>query len=80
MKEQRIYLADLNTWYNSSMELDNVIECAESQGCVWTLEQFVRQFNNGEMGVCNLLADSKGDVVMAVATVEDGVIVEGVVR
>lgn len=71
MKEIRMYLADLSSWYNSSTELDNIMECAESQGTVWSLQQFVEQFNNGEEPLCEMLADVNGDVVMKACLFDD---------
>ena len=61
MAQTKIYIADLSTWYSSSSELDNVMECAESQGTVFTLDEFINNFNNGEL--TNLLIGD--DVVMA---------------
>ena len=61
MAQTKIYIADLSTWYSSSSELDNVMECAESQGTVFTLDEFIDNFNNGEL--TNLLIGD--DVVMA---------------
>ena len=61
MAQIKIYIADLSTWYSSSSELDNVMECAESQGTVFTLDEFIDNFNNGEL--TNLLIGD--DVVMA---------------
>ena len=61
MAQTKIYIADLSTWYSSSSELDNVMECAESQGTVFTLDEFIDNFNKGEL--TNLLIGD--DVVMA---------------
>lgn len=71
MKEIRIYLADMGSWYCTSSKIENVMECAESQGTVWTLAEFVQQFNDGEEPLCSLLADVTCDVVMKAVLFED---------
>ena len=49
MAEIRVCIADLDNWYSNSLDIDNIIECAESQGTVMTLNTFCKQFNNGEL-------------------------------
>ena len=66
MKETRVFVADLSSWYNSSTEEENIMDCAESQGTSYTLTGFVKAWNNGEI-------DSTGDqTVICMADVEDG--------
>lgn len=49
MTEIRICIADLDNWYSNSSDIDNIIECAESQGTVMTIPTFCKQFNDGEL-------------------------------
>jgi len=49
--EIRVYICDSATWYNSEPQADieNAMDCAEAQGTVLTLPEFIRQFNGGEL-------------------------------
>ena len=53
-KEIRIYVADGDSYYKNidpDSDIEDVMDCAESQGTVFTLGEFVRQFNNGEINL-----------------------------
>ena len=53
MTEIRVYLADMATKYyrdlGTTAPIEEVIECAESQGNVMTLPAFIDLFNKGEL-------------------------------
>ena len=51
-QEIRVYVANGDTWYqnlNPESNIDDVMECAESQGTVMLLPRFIKMFNNGEL-------------------------------
>jgi hypothetical protein len=68
--EIRIYVCDSEDWYCSTpnADIDMAMECAESQGTVYTLGEFIRQFNEGELTI-DL---SKNSVTLSCAEFEDG--------
>lgn len=68
-KEIRVYICDSESWYNStpSANIEDAMDCAESQGTVLTLPEFIRQFNDGEL--TELL--SKNTVTISMAEFED---------
>ena len=49
--EIRVYICDSESWYNSTpnADIEDAMDCAESQGTVMTLPTFIQQFNNGEL-------------------------------
>ena len=54
MIETRVYLADSTTWYKNldvDSDIEDIMECAESQGTVYSLEGFEKAFNTGELQV-----------------------------
>ena len=75
--EIRVYICDSESWYNSTpnADIDSAMECAESQGTVLTLPEFIRQFNDGEL--TELL--SKNTVTINMAEFNDGEFVKEIV-
>lgn len=49
MIETRICIADLSKWKNNSHDIENIIECAESQETVMALETFIAKIQNAEL-------------------------------
>ena len=52
MKEIRVYLADSNTYYKNldgASDMEDIMDCAEAQGSVYSLPNFIRAFNAGEV-------------------------------
>lgn len=52
--EIRVYVADSTDWYSNldgDSEIGDVMDCAEAQGTVFTLPNFIRAFNNGEINL-----------------------------
>ena len=50
--EIRVYIANSDTWYQNidpQGDIEDVMDCAESQGTVMTLPKFIEMFNNGEL-------------------------------
>ena len=70
MTEIRVYICDSEDWYCDApnADIEMAMDCAESQGTVLTLPEFIRQFNNGEL--TNLL--EKNTVTINMAEFEDG--------
>ena len=64
MEDIRVYVANSDSWYKNldgESDLDDVMDCAEAQGTVYTLPNFVRAFNNGEVDL------SGGNTVLRIA-------------
>ena len=54
MAETRVYLADSTTWYknlDTNSDLEDIMECAETQGTVYSLQGFEKAFNEGTLDV-----------------------------
>ena len=54
MAETRVYLADSTTWYKNldiNSDLEDIMECAESQGTVYSLQGFEKAFNEGTLSI-----------------------------
>ena len=68
-KEIRVYICDSETWYNSTpnADIEDAMDCAESQGTVMTLPTFIQRFNDGEL--TELL--SKNTVTISMAEFEE---------
>ena len=68
-KEIRVYICDSETWYNSTpnADIEDAMDCAESQGTVMTLPMFVNQFNGGVLN--DLL--NKDTVTISMAEFKD---------
>ena len=52
MEEIRVFIADSTDYYmnlDGETPIENVMECAEAQGNVMTLETFIDLFNKGEL-------------------------------
>ena len=67
MKEIRVYLADSNTYYKNldgESDMEDIMDCAEAQGSVYSLPNFIRAFNAGEVTLTE-------DTVMRMAEYED---------
>ena len=67
MKEIRVYLADSNTYYKNldgESDMEDIMDCAEAQGSVYSLPNFIRAFNAGEVTFTE-------DTVMRMAEYED---------
>lgn len=67
MKEIRVYLADSNTYYKNldgESDMEDIMDCAEAQGNVYSLPNFIRAFNAGEVTLTE-------DTVMRMAEYED---------
>ena len=50
--EIRVYVADSTDYYmnlDGQSDIENVMDCAEAQGNVMTLETFIDLFNKGEL-------------------------------
>lgn len=49
--EIRVYICDSESWYCSTpnADIEMAMECAETQGTVLSLPEFIRQFNDGEL-------------------------------
>ena len=64
-KEIRVYICDSEDWYcdTPNADIEMAMDCAESQGTVLTLPEFIRQFNNGELA--NLLEKNTVTISMA---------------
>ena len=75
--EIRVYICDSESWYNSTpnADIEDAMECAETQGTVLTLPEFIRQFNDGEL--TELL--SKNTVTINMAEFNDGEFVKEIV-
>ena len=67
--EIRVYICDSESWYNSTpnADIEDAMDCAEAQGTVMTLPEFVRQFN---VGVLNDLLN-KDTVTISMAEFKD---------
>lgn len=53
-EEIRIYVADGDSYYkdiDGEGDIEDIMDCAESQGTVFTLPEFIKQFNNGEVNL-----------------------------
>ena len=53
-KEIRIYIADSTDFYRNidiDSDAEDIMDCAESIGTVYSLGEFIRQFNEGELTV-----------------------------
>ena len=63
--EIRVFICDSEDWYCSTpnADIEDAMDCAESQGTVLTLPEFIRQFNNGEL--TNLLEKNTVTINMA---------------
>jgi hypothetical protein len=68
-KEIRVFICDSESWYNSTpnADIEDAMDCAESQGTVLTLPEFIKQFNDGEL--TDLL--SKNTVTINMAEFEE---------
>ena len=54
MVETRVYLADSTTWYKNldiNSDLEDIMECAETQGTAYSLQGFEKAFNEGTLDV-----------------------------
>ena len=70
MAETRVYLVDSTQWYmniDMNTPIDDIMECAETLGTVYSLEGFEKAFNEGTLGVD--LSDN--NVVLRFITVGD---------
>lgn len=50
--EIRVYVADSTDYYmnlDGQSDIENIMDCAEAQGNVMTLETFIDLFNKGEL-------------------------------
>lgn len=54
MKEIRVFVADSTDYYmniDGKSDIVDVMNCAEDLGTVYTLPNFIKQFNNGEVNL-----------------------------
>lgn len=67
--EIRVFICDSESWYSDTpnADIEDAMDCAESQGKVMTLPAFINQFNNGELA--ELLA--KDTVTLSMAEFKD---------
>lgn len=67
--EIRVYICDSEFWYNSTpnADIEDAMDCAETQGTVMTLPEFIRQFNGGVLN--DLL--NKDTVTISMAEFKD---------
>ena len=77
-KEIRVFICDSEDWYcdTPNADIEMAMDCAESQGTVLTLPEFIRQFNNGEL--TNLL--NKSTVTISMAEFEGGEFIREIVQ
>jgi hypothetical protein len=63
--EIRVFICDSEFWYSDTpnADIEDAMDCAESQGTVMTLPTFIEQFNNGELA--NLLNKDTVTISMA---------------
>ena len=70
MAETRVYLADSTTWYKNldiNSDLEDIMECAETQGTVYSLQGFEKAFNEGTLSID--LSDT--NVILKFVTIGD---------
>ena len=69
--EIRVFICDSESWYSDTpnADIEDAMECAETQGTVMTLPTFIEQFNNGEL--TELLSKNTVTISMAEFT-DDG--------
>ena len=54
MAETKIYLADSTTWYknlDTNSDIEDIMECAEAQSTIYSLDDFAKAFNDGTLNV-----------------------------
>ena len=67
--EIRVFICDSESWYCSTpnADIEDAMDCAESQGTVMTLPMFISQFNGGVLN--DLL--NKDTVTISMAEFKD---------
>ena len=72
-KEIRVFIADSTDFYRNidiNSDIEDVMDCAEAIGTVFTLSNFIKEFNMGNVN----LADA--NIVLRMAVFEDNQFVE----